>query len=46
MTAVEKVLELHQRVPNSTSALYPNPLCTCGQNHPCLTVHAIEGATK
>lgn len=46
LTAVENVLELHQRVPNSTSALYPNPLCTCGQNHPCPTVRAIEGAIK
>lgn len=45
LTAVENVLELHQRVPNSTSALYPNPLCTCGQNHPCPTVRAIEGAS-
>ncbi|SMX76636.1 hypothetical protein [Brevibacterium antiquum] len=46
LTAVENVLELHQRVPNSTSALYPNPLCTCGQNHPCPTVRTIEGAIK
>ena len=44
LTAVEKVLALHQQVPNSASALYPNPLCTCGQNYPCQFVRAVEGA--
>lgn len=46
LAAAEEVLELHQRVPNSTSALYPNPLCTCGQNHPCPTVQSVRSAIE
>ena len=44
LNALERVLGLHVCLRNSASALYPTPLCTCGQNYPCLTVQAIEGA--
>lgn len=44
--ALEAVVEAHQSTPNSTSALYPVPLCTCGHQYPCATVQAIETALE
>ena len=40
LAAVEK---LHQERPNSVSALYPTPLCSCGKEYPCATIKAARG---
>lgn len=40
--AVERVRALHQPEVNSTSALFPTPLCGCGDAHPCATIRAID----
>ena len=39
--AVRDVLALHESLPNSRSALFPHPLCTCGKASPCPTVRAL-----
>ena len=44
LDALNAVLEEHKPMPNSSSALFPTPACTCGENYPCPTVQAIEGA--
>lgn len=40
--AVERVRALHQPEVNSTSALFPTPLCGCGDAHPCATIRALD----
>lgn len=35
------VLELHKPVPDTRSALYPVPLCTCDDAWPCATARAL-----
>lgn len=40
--AVERVRALHQPEVNSTSALFPTPLCGCGDAHPCDTIRALD----
>ena len=40
--AVERVRALHQPEANSTSALFPTPLCGCGDAHPCATRRALD----
>ena len=39
---VERVRALHQPEVNSTSALFPTPLCGCGDAHPCATIRALD----
>ena len=39
------IRKLHKPRPNSTSALYPNPLCSCSKTYPCPTIQALEGGT-
>ena len=39
--AARDVLALHESLPSSRSALFPHPLCACGQTWPCPTVHAL-----
>ena len=39
--AVRDVLALHESLPNSRSALFPHPLCSCGKASPCPTVRAL-----
>lgn len=42
---VERVRGLHRESRGSMSALYPYPICECGQDYPCPTVRALdEGA--
>ena len=38
-----RVRELHRESRGSMSALYPNPICECGKDYPCLTVAALGG---
>lgn len=40
LAAVEK---LHREQPNTASALYPDPLCSCGEDWPCPTIEAVRG---
>ena len=39
--AVRDVLSLHESLPDSRSALFPHPLCACGQAWPCATVRTL-----
>ncbi|WP_032384685.1 hypothetical protein [Rhodococcoides fascians] len=39
---IAKVRELHQPRVNSTSALYPKPLCSCNSTYPCDTIAALD----
>ena len=41
--ALARVRELHRESRGSMSALYPNPICECGKDYPCLTVAALGG---
>ena len=41
--AVERVREMHRELRNSGSALYPDPLCECGDRWPCPTITALDG---
>ena len=45
LDALQAVRKLHKPRPNSTSALHPTPLCSCGTPYPCPTIQAIEGGT-
>lgn len=40
---VERVRELHRESRGAMSALYPMPICECGQDYPCATVRALGG---
>ena len=40
---IQAIRELHQARPNSCSALYPSPLCSCGYDYPCDTIRALDG---
>ena len=40
---IERVRELHRESRGAMSALYPMPICECGQDYPCLTVRALDG---
>lgn len=40
---IKAVEDLHQALPNSCSALYPSPLCSCGKDYPCPTIRALNG---
>ena len=46
--ALARVTDLHRPMPNSTSVLYPKPLCAGGdaEEWPCPTTRALEGATN
>jgi hypothetical protein len=45
VTVLEQVRELHRPRPNSVSALYPEPLCECGQDYSeCETAAALDAA--
>jgi len=46
LAALEAVVAEHKALPNSTSALYPRPLCTCGKSWPCPTITAITDAME
>ena len=39
---IDKVKQMHSPVPNSASAMYPVPLCTCGQQYPCDTMQLLN----
>lgn len=39
---IARVRGLHQPRVNSTSALYPKPLCTCNSTYPCATIAALD----
>ena len=42
LDALQAVRELHKPRPNSTSALHPTPLCSCGTEYPCPTIQALD----
>ena len=42
VAVVREVEALHKPRPNSTSALYPKPLCTCDAPWPCPTAAAVQ----
>lgn len=42
--AVQAVLGRHHLVPDSHSALFPGPYCSCGSNYPCADVRAVLAA--
>jgi hypothetical protein len=44
VAALTAALDLHQPLPSSVSALYPEPLCECGATYPCPTVRVITDA--
>lgn len=46
LAALDRVRELHTPVPNSTSALHPAPLCSCGGQWPCPTIRALDGTDE
>lgn len=49
VAAIERVRALHRPLPNSASAMYPEPLCACGSGgyDECQTAAAMEpGETK
>ncbi|MBY4381850.1 hypothetical protein HQO24_10370 [Rhodococcus fascians] len=39
---IARVRALHQPRVNSTSALYPKPLCACSYEYPCATIAALD----
>ncbi len=39
---IDRVKQMHSPVPNSASAMYPIPLCTCGQQYPCDTMQLLN----
>lgn len=39
---LEAIQAKHKPVPNSRSALYPDPLCSCGSTWPCETAAVWE----
>lgn len=39
---IAKVRAVHQPRVNSTSALWPKPLCTCNSTYPCATIAALD----
>lgn len=41
---VQAVRAQHVERPSSVSALYPKPLCSCGEDFPCATLRALDGA--
>lgn len=40
---VARVEALHVVQPNSVSAMFPTPLCSCGREFPCATAKALAG---
>ena len=44
--SVARVGALHVALPNSVSAMYPTPLCSCGHNYPCPTIAALRGESE
>lgn len=42
--AVQAVLDRHQPVESSRSAVFPRTYCSCGSNYPCADVRAIIAA--
>ena len=43
---LDAVRALHQPEVNSTSALFPTPLCGCGDAHPCATIRALDATPQ
>ena len=39
---LDAIRQIHSPVADSASALYPVPLCTCGQSYPCATMQLLN----
>lgn len=39
---IDRVKQMHSPIADSASAMYPIPLCTCGQQYPCDTMQLLN----
>lgn len=42
LAKIDRITREHRPLPNSCSALFPDPLCSCNDDYPCATVRALK----